>query len=122
MSFDRPLLLLTLLAVPVALGVYLLAERRRMRYAIRFTNLDVLASVVSRRRWPQFVPLVLFLLALTALCVGVARPHRSTLVPRDRATVILVIDVSRSMEARDVKPTRLGAAAEAVRTFLDRVP
>jgi Ca-activated chloride channel family protein len=122
MSFDRPLLLLTLLAVPAALGLYLVAERRRMRYAIRFTNLDVLANVVGRRIWRQYVPLVLFLLALAALCVGVARPNRTTLIPRDRATVILVVDVSRSMEARDVKPTRLAAATAAVRTFLDRVP
>jgi Ca-activated chloride channel family protein len=121
-SFDRPLLLLTLLVVPAALGLYVLAERRRMRYAIRFTNLDVLTSVVGRRVWRQYVPLALFLLALAALCVGVARPNHTTLIPRDRATVILVIDVSRSMEARDVKPTRLGAATEAVRTFLDRVP
>jgi Ca-activated chloride channel family protein len=122
MTFDRPLLLLTLLVVPTALGLYLLAERRRMRYAIRFTNLEVLTSVLGRRLWRQYVPLVLFLLALTALCVGVARPNRTTLIPRDRATVILVVDVSRSMEARDVKPTRLGAATAAVRIFLDRVP
>jgi Ca-activated chloride channel homolog len=122
MSFDRPLLLVTLLAVPAALGLYVVAERRRMRYAIRFTNLDVLASVVGRRVWRQYVPLALFLLALAALCVGVARPNRTTLIPRDRATVILVVDVSRSMEARDVKPTRLAAATAAVRTFLDRVP
>jgi Ca-activated chloride channel family protein len=78
--------------------------------------------VLGRRLWRQYVPLVLFLLALTALCVGVARPNRTTLIPRDRATVILVVDVSRSMEARDVKPTRLGAATAAVRIFLDRVP
>ncbi len=122
MTFDRPLLLLALLVVPAALGLYLLAERRRMRYAIRFTNLEVLISVLGRRLWGQYVPLVLFLLALTALCVGVARPNRTTLIPSDRATVILVVDVSRSMEARDVKPTRLAAATAAVRTFLGRVP
>ena len=122
MSFERPLLLLTLLVVPAAVGLYLLAERRRMRYAIRYTNLDVLASVVGGRRWRQYVPLALFLLALAALCVGVARPQRTTLVPTDRATVILVIDVSRSMDATDVKPSRIGAAQAAVRTFLDRVP
>ena len=122
MSFDRPLLLLTLLVIPAAFMVYLLAERRRMRYAIRFTNLDVLAGVVRGRLWRRYVPLALFLLALAALCVGVARPQQTTLVPKDRATVILVIDVSRSMEATDVKPSRIGAAAEAVRLFLDRVP
>jgi Ca-activated chloride channel homolog len=121
-TFERPLLLLALLAVPLALALYLLAERRRMRYAIRFTNLDVLASVVGDRNRRRFVPLALFLLALAALCVGMARPQHKTLVPRDRATVILVLDVSRSMEAKDVKPSRIGAAAAAVRTFLDRVP
>jgi Ca-activated chloride channel homolog len=122
MTFDRPLLLLTLLVVPAALALYLFVERRRMRYAIRFTNLEVLTGVLGRRLWRQYVPLALFLLALAALCVGVARPNRTTLIPRDRATVILVVDVSRSMEARDVKPTRLAAATAAVRTFLDRVP
>ena len=122
MSFDRPLLLLTLLIIPAAVALYRLAERRRMRYAIRFTNVDVLAGVLGGRMWRRYVPLALFLLALTALCVGVARPQRTTLVPKDRATVILVIDVSRSMQARDVKPNRIGAAQAAVRTFLDRVP
>ena len=124
MSFERPLFLLLLLLAPAAVVAYLLAERRRMRYAIRFTNLDVLAGVVagSGRAWRRFVPLVLFLLALTAVCVGVARPMHNTLVARDRATVILVVDVSRSMEAADVKPTRLRAAEAAIRTFLTRVP
>jgi Ca-activated chloride channel family protein len=121
-TFERPLLLLALLAVPLALGLYVLAERRRMRYAIRFTNLDVLAGVVGDRYRRRFVPLALFLLALAALCIGMARPQHTTLVPRDRATVILVLDVSRSMQAKDVKPNRIGAAAAAVRTFLDRVP
>jgi Ca-activated chloride channel homolog len=121
-TFERPLLLLTLLAVPLAVALYVLAERRRMRYAIRFTNLDVLAGVVGDRYRRRFVPLALFLLALAALCIGMARPQHTTLVPRDRATVILVLDVSRSMQAKDVKPSRIGAAAAAVRTFLDRVP
>ncbi len=122
MTFAHPLLLLTLLAVPVAVGLYLLAERRRMRYAIRFTNVDVLAGVLRGRVWRQYIPPALFLLAVAALCVGVARPERTTLVPKDRATVILVVDVSRSMEAKDVKPSRIGAAAAAVRLFLDKVP
>jgi len=121
-TFERPLLLLTLLVVPLALALYVLAERRRMRYAIRFTNLAVLAGVVGGGYRRRFVPLALFLLALASLCIGMARPQHTTLVARDRATVILVIDVSRSMEAKDVKPSRIGAATAAVRTFLDRVP
>ncbi len=121
-TFERPLLLLTLLVVPLAVALYVLSERRRMRYAIRFTNLDVLAGVAGDHYRRRFVPLALFLLALAALCIGVARPQHTTLVPSDRATVILVVDVSRSMESKDVKPSRIGAAVAAVRTFLDRVP
>jgi Ca-activated chloride channel family protein len=121
-TFAQPLLLLTLLVIPLAVGLYVLAERRRMRYAIRFTNVDVLASVVSGRSWRRYVPPALFLLALAALCLGMARPQHATLVPKDRATVILVVDVSRSMEAKDVKPSRIGAATAAVRLFLDKVP
>jgi Ca-activated chloride channel homolog len=121
-SFERPWLLLALLAIPAAIGLYVLAERRRMRYAIAFTNLEVLAAVAGGRPWRRYLPPAMFLLALTALCLGVARPTHKTLVAQDRATVILVVDVSRSMEASDVKPTRLGAAEAAIRTFLGRVP
>jgi Ca-activated chloride channel homolog len=121
-TFAQPLLLLTLLAVPLAIVLYVVAERRRMRYAIRFTNVDVLAAVVGGRIWRRYVPALLFLLALAALCIGVARPQHTTLVAKDRATVILVVDVSRSMEAKDVKPSRIGAATAAVRLFLDKIP
>ncbi len=123
MSFDRPWLLLTLLVVPAAIGMYVLAQRRRMRYALTFTNLEVLASVAGGgRSWRRFVPPVLFLLALASLCIAVARPHHKTRVASERATVILVVDVSGSMQANDVKPTRLAAAQAAVRTFLEKVP
>jgi Ca-activated chloride channel homolog len=121
-TFEQPWLLLSLLLVPLAVGLYVLAERRRMRYAVRFTNVDVLAGVVGERVWRRFLPLALFLLALASLCVAMARPQHATLVPKDRATVILVIDVSRSMESTDVKPSRIGAATAAVRLFLDKVP
>jgi Ca-activated chloride channel family protein len=121
-SFGTPILLLALLAVPLTVGLYLLAERRRARYAVAFTNLGVLAEVAGGRLWRRYVPLVLFLLALAALCVGVARPRVNTLVANDQATVVLVLDVSRSMQADDVKPTRLAAAQVAMRTFLERVP
>jgi len=89
---------------------------------VTFTNIDVLASVVGKRSTRRFLPPALFLLALSLLCVALARPHRSTLIPSDKATVILVVDVSGSMHATDVKPTRLGAAQAAVLTFLERVP
>ena len=122
MTFDSPYLLLSLLAVPAAIGIWLLAERRRMRYAVRFTNLDVLVEIVPRRAWRRYVPPVLLLLALTCLCVALARPHVNTAVLKNQAVVILVIDVSGSMQSTDVKPTRLQAAQEAARSFLEHAP
>ncbi len=122
MSFGHPLLLLTLLALPVAVAVYLFLDRRPVRHAMTFTNLEVLDSVSRGRSVRRYVPPAILLLALAALCVALARPHRSTLVASSRSTVILVVDVSGSMRATDVKPSRLGAAQAAVRTFLDKVP
>jgi Ca-activated chloride channel homolog len=123
MSFGQPLLLLTLLVVPAVVVALLLVERRRARYAVRFTNLDVLAGVVAKQRpWRRYVAPVVFLLALAALCVAMARPHVSKLVLNQEATVILVVDVSGSMHATDVSPTRLGAAQHAVDVFLDHAP
>jgi Ca-activated chloride channel homolog len=122
MTFLSPWLLLSLLAVPLVVAIVLLAERRRMRYAVTFTNVDVLATVAGRRSWRRFVPLALFLAALVVAAVGVARPQIDTTVTQERATVVLVVDHSGSMFADDVEPTRLGAAQEAARAFLDRVP
>jgi Ca-activated chloride channel family protein len=123
MTFLHPILLLTLLVIPAAIGAYWLLQRRRARYAVRFTNLDVLASVVSSSRsWRRYAAPALLVLALASLCVGLARPRVARMLPSDRATVILVIDASGSMQAGDVKPTRLVAAEQAVNTFLDHVP
>jgi Ca-activated chloride channel family protein len=122
MSFLSPWFLLGLLLLPVIVLGWLLAERRRMRYAVRYPNVDVLASVVSGRSWLRLVPPLVLVGALTALLVSLARPQVSRTVVKDKATVILVVDTSRSMQAEDVEPTRLGAAQEAIRTFLDRAP
>ena len=122
MTFGHPLLLLTLLVIPAAVALWVFLERRPVRYAMTFTNLDVLAAVSRGRPIRRYVPPALALIALAALCVALARPHRSTLVASDNATVVLVIDVSGSMRATDVKPSRLGAAQAALRKFLDQVP
>ena len=122
MTFERPLLLLSLLVVGLAVGLWIVAERRRARYAVRYTNLDVLATVVGGRQWRRYVPPVLFALALATLFVSLARPHVNRMVANERATVILVLDTSRSMQADDVEPTRLAAAQEAMKLFLERVP
>jgi Ca-activated chloride channel family protein len=122
MSFQSPWLLLGLLAIAGFVGLWLWLERRRARYAIRYTNVDVLATVVSERSWLRYVPAALLVAGLGALVLGLARPQVERTLVRERATVILVLDTSRSMQAKDVRPTRLAAAQEALRTFLDQAP
>jgi Ca-activated chloride channel homolog len=122
-TFASPWLLLTLLLVPATLLLALWFEKRRAQYAVAFTNLDVLASVAEKRRpWRRWVPLALFLLALASASVALARPRATVAVPANRATVVLLVDVSGSMRAADVKPTRLGAAQNAMAAFADHVP
>jgi Ca-activated chloride channel homolog len=122
-SFSSPWLLLALLIVPATLALAVWLDRRRARYAVSFTNLEVLASVAQARRpWRRWLPLALFLLALAAASTALARPKAPVSVPASRATVVLLVDVSGSMRAADVKPTRLGAAQTAMGTFADRVP
>jgi Ca-activated chloride channel family protein len=123
MSFQWPLALLGLLLVPVVALGYVLIQRRRTRYAVRFTNLDLLANVVERSPgWRRHVPAALALLALTALVFAVARPTMAQAVAKKQASVVLTIDLSGSMAAQDVAPSRVAAAKEAANAFLDRVP
>ncbi len=122
MTFATPLALLALPLVPLTVLALYLARRRRIRYAIRYPALDVLAGVVERERRGRWIPAALLILALTALLLGAARPMARVPVPRDEATVMLVIDVSGSMNADDVEPTRMEAAQRAASRFLDRLP
>lgn len=123
MTFEWPLALLTLLLVPLAIAGYVLVQRRRMKYAARFTNLDLLANVVERSPgWRRHLPAALALAALTALLIGLARPQAVIAKPRERATVVMAMDVSGSMAANDVSPTRLAAAQRAAKSFLGQLP
>lgn len=123
MRFEWPVALAALAVVPLAIAAYALVERRRARFALRFTNLDVLASVAPepapKRR---FIPPVVFGLAVAVAIAAVARPEVARSVAREQATVILVIDTSGSMVANDVQPSRLQAAREAVRRFTKKLP
>ena len=122
-SFGNSTLLWLLLLAPLAVIAYLVAQRRRPQYAARFTNLDLLATVVPRRpNWRRHVPPAIYLLALVTLLVAVARPTMVTRDPTQQATVMLVIDVSGSMIATDVQPNRLAAAEASARSFLQSVP
>jgi Ca-activated chloride channel homolog len=123
MSFASPWLLLVLLVVPATLALAVWLDRRRAHYAVAFTNLEVLASVAGgRRAWRRWAPLALFLVALAAAATALARPTATLSVPSNRATVVLLVDVSGSMRAADVKPSRLGAAQNAMSAFADRIP
>jgi Ca-activated chloride channel family protein len=116
-------MLWALALVPLALFAYYLAQRRRVRYAVRFTNLDLLSNVVSKSPgWRRHLPAVFYLLSLATLLVSLARPQSVVLVPKEQATVVLVMDVSGSMNATDVEPTRLLAAQQAASSFLDNMP
>jgi Ca-activated chloride channel family protein len=123
MTFLAPQMLLGLLLVPIAIGFYLWAQRRRSKYAVRFTNLDLLANLTPRRpSWRRHVPPVLYLAAIGALLIGLARPTMVVAVPREDATVILAMDVSGSMRATDVSPTRLEAAKASALSFIAQLP
>jgi Ca-activated chloride channel family protein len=123
MSFQWPLALLALLVVPIAVAAYVLLDRRRAGQAARFGNPALFPNVVAHAPGRlRHLPLAVLVLALAALAVGVARPHATISVPREEATVILAVDVSRSMTATDVHPTRLAAARSAARRFLEQIP
>jgi Ca-activated chloride channel family protein len=123
MTFTTPLLLLTLLVIPAVLLYAVFVDRRRARYAVSFTNLELLEHIAQRRPgWRRWVPLALLVLALAAASTALARPRAKLSVPDNNGTVVLVVDVSGSMRANDVEPTRLDAAVSAMRTFLDKLP
>jgi Ca-activated chloride channel homolog len=122
MSFREPLLLVGLALVPVALAAYVVAQRRRRRFAVRYTNVDVLASVAARSNWTRHIPALLALLALAALLVALARPERTVAAEQRQAMVVMVTDVSGSMRATDVQPTRLIAAKQAGHALADKLP
>ncbi|HEU4973446.1 MAG TPA: VWA domain-containing protein [Baekduia sp.] len=123
MRFAAPLILLALVALPVLAIVYAGTQRDRRRAAAAFASPMLAASVTPRRPgWRRHGPALAIALALAALIVAAARPQRVVAVPVERAQVMLVTDVSGSMMARDVAPSRLVAARNAAKRFLTDVP
>ena len=123
MSFAAPIALAALIALPLLVGAYVVAGRRRRRAAARFANPDLVPNLVpDSPGWRRHVPPVLALVALAVLIVGIARPHMVRDVTRNEATVVLAIDTSRSMAATDTEPNRFDAARAAAEKFLDEVP
>jgi Ca-activated chloride channel family protein len=121
--FDWPLALLVLLAVPLALGGYVLLERRRQRQSAEFASPALVPNLVGRRpgRLRHLAP-ALAIVALASLGIGLARPYATVSVPQEEATVVLAMDTSRSMVATDVPPSRLAVAQRVIRGFLEELP
>jgi len=121
--FLQPWWLLAVAPVLAMAAAYVWRQLRRRAYAVRFTNVDLLKSLAPKGLgWRRHVAAGAFLLALLALATGMARPSIDAKEPLERATVMLAIDVSLSMEADDVQPNRLAAAQEAAKEFVQQLP
>ncbi|SER82337.1 Ca-activated chloride channel family protein [Lentzea xinjiangensis] len=119
-NFVAPWWFLLLVAVALLAAGYVVAQRVRRKRVLRFTNLELLEKVAPKReRWSRHVPAAFLLAALALLTVALAGPTSEQRVPRNRATVMLVVDVSLSMKATDVKPSRLEAAQVAAKSFAE---
>jgi Ca-activated chloride channel family protein len=122
-SFAAPLVLLALVALPVLIGAYVTHERRRRAGAAAFAAPKLQRSVAPQRPgWRRHAPMLAFGLAIAALVVAAAKPQHTVAVPVERASIMLATDVSGSMTATDVKPTRLVAAKRAGQQFAQSVP
>ncbi len=124
MSLGSPWMLLWLAVVPLLVLAYLRLVRRRSRRADRLASEGLVPTTASRRglRWRRHVPFALFATALVLVCIGLARPTMSLALPQRQGTVILAFDVSNSMRADDLEPTRMQAAKAAATAFAERQP
>ncbi len=123
MNFLWPEAVWLLLALPLLVLLYVLLLRRRKKFAVRFASLGIVKDALGAgQRWRRHVPPLLFLAALTAMIVAIARPTATVTLPSQQETIILAMDVSGSMRAKDVEPTRLIAAQNAARAFVAELP
>ncbi|HZC12592.1 MAG TPA: VWA domain-containing protein [Thermoleophilaceae bacterium] len=123
MSFQAPIFLLCLALVPAAIAIYVQSDRRRRAGTAAFASPQLMPAVAPRGPgWRRHLPLALYALALAAVMIALARPEATVAVPEERAAVVLTTDISGSMEARDVQPSRMAAVRRAARDFLDRAP
>jgi len=119
MTWLWPSFLYLLVLIPLFIITYIWILRRRRRYAVRYSSLTLVRAALPRRSWMrQHLPFIFFLFALTGLIIALARPVNITTVPAGKATIILTIDVSRSMCSTDIQPTRIEAAENAAQSFI----
>jgi Ca-activated chloride channel family protein len=121
-GFEHKWYFLFLLVILALIGLYVVVQMARQKRVLRFANMELLESVAPKRptRW-RHLPAILLIAALLLLTVAMAGPTNDVRIPRNRAVVMLVIDVSQSMRATDVSPNRLAAAQEAAKQFADQL-
>lgn len=123
MRFLWPNLLWLLLALPALVAAYFYALRRKKRAAVRYTSLLLIRDALGPgQKWRRHLPPALFLLALVTAIVAIARPSASVVLPAEHITLIMAMDVSRSMLAADVEPNRISAAQAAAKSFIEELP
>jgi Ca-activated chloride channel family protein len=123
MSFQSPLWLLALLVIAALVAFYVVLQLRRKAYAARFTNVALLGSLVPKRPgWRRHLAFGVVALGLATLVVSLAVPSTEVRVPRERATVVMAVDVSLSMQATDIEPDRFRAMQKAAKEFVDVLP
>lgn len=123
MTFEWPFVLPLLIVVPLLAAVYIAMQKRRNQYALRYASVSLVAQAVGKGPGiKRHIPPALYLLAIAALIIGLARPEATIPVPQDTGTVLLVIDVSGSMFAQDVDPNRMEATKKAAREFVENQP
>ena len=121
MSFLWSGFLYLLLLIPLIIAVYVLSLRRRKRFVVRYSSLSLVREAMSHQSWlRRHLSFVLFLFALISLIFALTRPVATIAVPSNRATIILAMDVSRSMCSTDIDPNRLEAAKSAALAFVQK--
>jgi Ca-activated chloride channel homolog len=119
MTLLWPGFLFLLILIPLAIGIYLWILRRRRRFAVRYSSLSLVREAVGKQSWlRKHLPFILFLVALMSLVMALTRPVASVLVPSNKATVVLAVDVSLSMCSTDIPPNRLEVAKQAALSFV----
>src|SRR6516164_2194767 len=123
MKFLWPEMLWLLLVLPGLVAGYLYLLRRKQQVALRYPSLSIIKGAMDKeQKYRRHIPPLLFLLALTALLLAIARPATVVMVPSQQQTIILAMDVSGSMRATDVKPDRITAAQNAAKEFIKDEP
>jgi len=123
MTFIWPQALVGLLLIPLLLAVYIWMQRRRTKYAVRFASVGMVRQAIGKGPGiRRHIPAAFFLLAIAGMTVALARPQATVNVPRNTGTLMLVIDVSGSMQATDVKPNRMDSTKAAAAEFVERQP